>query len=78
MFKWFKISLIFLWTTHWKIAIFFILGQLPDFETRWKNFIGGNKHVPALDMLPKANNPQLNPPPGDPSYLSLFKKFFGI
>ncbi|KAG8202133.1 hypothetical protein JTE90_010494 [Oedothorax gibbosus] len=52
--------------------------ELPDFENRWQNFKRGNKPVPALDMIPEANHPKLNQPPGDPSYLSLFKKFFSI
>ncbi|CAL1294525.1 unnamed protein product [Larinioides sclopetarius] len=52
--------------------------DLPNFEKKWGNIKSENIPVPLPDLKPKSLEPTLNPPAGDPSYMSLFKKFFGF
>ncbi|GBN44230.1 Retrovirus-related Pol polyprotein from type-1 retrotransposable element R1 [Araneus ventricosus] len=52
--------------------------DLPNFEKKWKNIKSENIPVPLPNMKSKSLEPTLNPPAGDPSYMSLFKKFFGF
>lgn len=51
--------------------------HLHSFKEKWQNIMEGNV-VPEHDLKTNAVEPKLKLPAGDPSYLSLFKKFFGF
>ncbi|GFQ85789.1 retrovirus-related Pol polyprotein from type-1 retrotransposable element R1 [Trichonephila clavata] len=52
--------------------------DLQSFEEKWQNIRKGSGAIPVLDQKSNALEPKLKLPAGDPSYLSLFKKFFGF
>ncbi|GFS96107.1 uncharacterized protein NPIL_489741 [Nephila pilipes] len=52
--------------------------DLHNFEEKWQNIRKESNTIPALDLKSNQHEPKLKVPAGDPSYLSLFKKFFGI
>ncbi|GFY76724.1 retrovirus-related Pol polyprotein from type-1 retrotransposable element R1 [Trichonephila inaurata madagascariensis] len=52
--------------------------DLQSFEEKWQNIRKGSGPIPIHDQKSNALEPKLKLPAGDPSYLSLFKKFFGF
>jgi len=52
--------------------------ELSSFEKRWQDLKGTIAQLPSQDRNSESLVPKLTVPPGDPSYLSLFKKFFGF